>query len=65
MALGLFTKTWLAHQQATSSLAGQDQPSFLICESDERRAAAFVEDVKQQGGSELAARIDRVGSGRE
>lgn len=63
MALNLFSKTWLAHQQASSGKG--DLPSFLICENDERRADAFMEDLRQKGGSELASRINRVGNGRE
>lgn len=63
MALNLFTKTWLAHQQTTQ--ASQEAPSFLICENDERRADAFMEDLRQRGGSELANRVNRVGNGRE
>lgn len=61
MALNLFSKTFLAHQ-ATS---GADGPFFLICENDDRRAQAFMEDLRQKGGSELASRVNRVGSGRE
>lgn len=63
MALNLFSKTWLAHQQASPS--SQDVPSFLICEHDERRAEAFMEDLRQTAGSELADRVGRVGNGRE
>lgn len=63
MALNLFTKTWIAHQQASAKQ--QDGPSFLICENDERRAEAFMEDLRQKGGNELASRVNRVGSGRE
>lgn len=62
MALNLFTKTFLAHQQSSSN---DEAPSFLICENDDRRALAFVEDLRQKGGSELANTVERVGSGRE
>jgi hypothetical protein len=62
MALNLFTKTFLAHQQSSSS---DDIPGFLICENDDRRALAFLEDLRQKGGSELANCVQRVGSGRE
>jgi len=61
MALNLFTKTYLAHSQSAS----KENPEFLICENDDRRAQAFIEDLKQKGGSELANRVNRVGSGRE
>jgi len=60
MALNLFSKTFLAHQAGKG-----DAPSFLICENDDRRAQAFIEDLRQKGGSELASRVNRVGSGRE
>ena len=62
MALNLFTKTFLGHQQSSSN---DDIPSFLICENDDRRALAFLEDLRQKGGSELANTVERVGSGRE
>ena len=61
MALNLFSKTLMAHQANASG----DSPSFLICENDDRRAQAFMEDLRQKGGSELASRVNRVGSGRE
>jgi 3-hydroxyisobutyrate dehydrogenase len=61
MALNLFSKTLMAHQASSSG----DGPSFLICENDDRRAQAFLEDLRQKGGSELASRVNRVGSGRE
>ncbi|RSH92624.1 hypothetical protein EHS25_008069 [Saitozyma podzolica] len=63
MALNLFTKTYLAHQAAGSST--DDAPRFLICEADSGRADAFVAELKDRGGSELASRVDRVGSGKE
>lgn len=63
MALNLFTKTWLAHQQTNQG--SREIPSFLICENDERRAEAFMEDLRQKGGSELASRVNRAGNGRE
>lgn len=63
MAVNLFTKTWLAHHQTTPAL--QKAPSFVICENDDRRTEAFMEDIRQKGGSELAGRISRSSNGRE
>lgn len=63
MALNLFTKTFLASQK--TSIEGHGLPSFLICENDDRRADAFLDDLRQKGGAELASRVGRVGSGRE
>jgi 3-hydroxyisobutyrate dehydrogenase len=63
MAINLFSKTFLASQK--TSVDGQGLPSFLICENDDRRAEAFLDDLRQKGGSELASRVERAGSGRE
>jgi 3-hydroxyisobutyrate dehydrogenase len=63
MALNLFSKTWHAHQQASER--AHESPNFLICEHDERRAEAFMEDLRQKGGSELAGSVSRVSNGRE
>ncbi|WVQ71026.1 hypothetical protein IAR50_000551 [Cryptococcus sp. DSM 104548] len=68
MALNLFTKTYLDHQssQASSSaLLGGGQLKFLFCEQDDGRADSFVRDLRDRGGAELAARVERVGSGKE
>ncbi|WVQ85301.1 hypothetical protein IAT38_007466 [Cryptococcus sp. DSM 104549] len=62
MALNLFTKTFIAHQQPGSS---SELPSFLFCEQDDSRADSFLQDLKERGGSELATRVARVGHGRE
>ncbi|RXK42453.1 hypothetical protein M231_00007 [Tremella mesenterica] len=61
MALNLFSKTYLAHSKQPS---GTDIPSFVICEQDEGRAQTFVAALKDRGGTELAARVERVENGR-
>lgn len=63
MALNLFTKSFQAYQSQGSG--SSDQPTFLICEQDDTRANAFIEEAKQKGGAELSSRIERVGSGNE
>lgn len=66
MALNLFSKTHLAyHSSDPSSQSSSTPPEFLYCEQDDRRAAQFLGDIRQRGGSELASRVLRVGSGRE
>jgi 3-hydroxyisobutyrate dehydrogenase len=62
MALNLFAKTYLAHHQSTSL---PDPPEFLICETDDSRATAFLEAAKHKGGHDLCRRITRVGNGKE
>lgn len=59
MAINLFTKTYLAENIA------QQRPSFLICEQDDSRAEAFMRDLREKSGAELARVVQRVGSGRE
>lgn len=60
MAINLFTKTHLAYLSASTP-----SPSFLICEQDDKRAAAFLRDLREKGGVELSQRVERVGNGRE
>lgn len=62
MALNLFAKTYLAYHQNT---ALPDPPEFLICESDPARTEAFLDQLKQKGGSDLLKRTNVVGSGKE
>ncbi|WVN85462.1 uncharacterized protein L203_100608 [Cryptococcus depauperatus CBS 7841] len=62
MALNLFTKTYIAHQQGASS---GNSIRFFICEQDDSKADAFVRELKARGGMDLADRVMRVGSGRE
>ncbi|WVR05831.1 hypothetical protein IAU60_002857 [Kwoniella sp. DSM 27419] len=63
MALNLFTKTYLAHQQGSSS--GQSQPPrFLICEQDDLRVTSFVDELRHRGGAELASRVERSDHGK-
>jgi 3-hydroxyisobutyrate dehydrogenase len=61
MAMNLFTKTYLAQ----SHTSGNDLPEFLICEQSEKNAEAFLSEIRQKGGNELARRVRRVGSGKE
>lgn len=63
MAMNLFTKTYLAAQSASSS--SSEPPEFLICEQSEKNADAFLNEIRQKGGEELARRVRRVGSGKE
>ncbi|OCF42444.1 hypothetical protein I317_03689 [Kwoniella heveanensis CBS 569] len=76
MALNLFTKTYLAHQQssasdhqsggaATGARVGVGEPSYVICEQDEGRVDSFLTDLRNQGGSELASKVERLSSGKE
>jgi hypothetical protein len=68
MAFNLFTKTYLAYQQATPASANHDaieEPMFAICEQDESRANAFLDDIREKAGSEISSRIQRVGNGAE
>lgn len=62
MALNLFTKTYVAHANQSGSA---ELPEFLICEQSEKNAEAFLSEIKQKGGEELARRVKRVGSGKE
>ena len=64
MALNLFTKTYLAHQQ-TASESSSPAPSFVICEQDAIRAERFMDDIRNKGGAELRQRVQRVGTGKE
>ncbi|OCF33248.1 hypothetical protein I316_04989 [Kwoniella heveanensis BCC8398] len=76
MALNLFTKTYLAHQQssasdhqsggaATGARVGVGEPRYVICEQDEGRVDSFLTDLRNQGGSELASKVERLSSGKE
>ena len=62
MAINLFSKTMAAH---SARATGDGLPSFLVCEQDPRRSDAFMRDLREKGGSELAQRVETVGSGRE
>ena len=64
MAFNLFSKTYAAHQVEGSS-SRNPPPSFIICEQDDARAEAFLEDLRNRAGAELARRIERVGNGKE
>lgn len=59
MAINLFTKTYIANQDTS------DRPSFLVCEQDDARAEAFLRELRERGGAELAGRVNRVESGKE
>ncbi len=59
MAINLFTKTYLAGHGSS------EPPNFLVCEQDDRRAEAFLRELREKGGSELSGLVNRVGSGRE
>jgi 3-hydroxyisobutyrate dehydrogenase len=72
MAINLFTKTYQAHHDAASSSRTHridtardttDIPGFAICEQDDNRAEAFLRDLRNRGGSELANRVERVSDG--
>lgn len=65
MAVNLFTKTALAHAQAGSTGAKNNEPRFLICEQNDASAQRFMDDIKNKGGSELAQRVERVGTPKE
>ncbi|WRT64032.1 uncharacterized protein IL334_000959 [Kwoniella shivajii] len=62
MALNLFTKTYLAHQNAGSSV---DDRRYVICEFDENRVSSFLSELKEKGGSELVGKVERVENGKE
>lgn len=62
MAMNLFTKTYLAH---ASGSGNGELPEFFICEQSEKNAEAFLAEIRQKGGEELARRVRRVGSGKE
>ena len=64
MAINLFTKTHLAHQQASTGSASP-APSFTICEQDDSRAKNFLDDLRNKGGAELRQRVQRVATGKE
>lgn len=63
MAVNLFTKTFRAQEALSSS--EEVLPSFVFCEMDDGRAEAFLQDLKDKGGSELASRCSRAGNGKE
>ncbi len=65
MALNLFTKTYLAYAQSDSSATSGEAPDLFICEQSDKSAEAFLGEIRQKGGEELARRVKRVGSGRE
>ena len=62
MATNLFTKTFVAYHQHSSL---PDPPEFLICEQDDVRANAFLDNLRETAGSELRSRVQRVSSGKE
>ncbi|WVQ62314.1 uncharacterized protein L199_000453 [Kwoniella botswanensis] len=61
MALNLFTKTYLASQNSSSSSA----PGYMICEQDDVRVSSFLSKLRERGGGELAGKVERVENGRE
>lgn len=63
MAMNLFTKTYLAHTSDPSSSG--PLPEFFVCEQNDRNAEAFLSDVRQKGGAELARRVRRAGTAKE
>lgn len=63
MAVNLFTKTYRAHEALSGSK--DPLPSFVFCEMDDGRAEAFMQDLKDKGGSEFASRCNRAGNGKE